>query len=146
MLKPVSFFLARVLPHADAFMLRLTHGKRTITQIAGLPVIQLISTGAKTGQPRLSPLVGVIDGEKIALIASNFGQKHNPGWYYNLKANPQCFVQFNGRSGMYRAREAAGDEREAYWQTAVSYYKGYEAYRRRAAPRRIPVIVLEKVE
>ena len=92
------------------------------------------------------PLVSLYDGEKIGLIASNFGQKHNPGWYYNLKSHPECDVQFNGSAGKYVAREPAGEEREKYWQMAVSYYKGYELYKIRTAHRQIPVMVLEPVK
>jgi deazaflavin-dependent oxidoreductase (nitroreductase family) len=143
MLKPVSAFLARVLHHLDSFVLRLTRGKYTITQIVGLPIVQLTTTGAKTGQARTLPLVGLTDGEKIVLIGSNLGQKNNPGWYYNLMANPECLVRVNGRSGTYIARETEGDEREKYWQMAVSYYKGYDVYKIRTAHRTIPVMVLE---
>jgi deazaflavin-dependent oxidoreductase (nitroreductase family) len=142
MLGPVSAFMARVLHHLDTFVLCLTHGKYTVTQVVGLPIIQLTTAGAKSGQTRTLPLVGLFDGEKIALIGTNFGQKHNPGWYYNLLANPECFVRFNDRSGTYIARETEGDEREKYWQMAVSYYKGYDVYKIRAAHRKIPVMVL----
>jgi deazaflavin-dependent oxidoreductase (nitroreductase family) len=83
------------------------------------------------------------DGEKIAVIASNFGRAYNPGWYYNLKADPECEVSWNGRSGKYIAREAEGEEREKYWQLGLSYYAGYEKYKAHAAPRRIPVMVVE---
>jgi deazaflavin-dependent oxidoreductase (nitroreductase family) len=143
MLGPISVFLVRVLQPLDAFVLRLTHGKYTITQVVGLPIIQLTTTGAKSGQVRTIPLVSLIDGDKIAVIGSNFGQKHNPGWYYNLMANPECFVHFSGRTGNYVARETEGDEREKYWQLAVSYYKGYDTYKTRAAHRKIPVVILE---
>jgi deazaflavin-dependent oxidoreductase (nitroreductase family) len=143
MLRPISAFMAHVLHHVDAFVLRFTRGKYTITQVVGLPIIQLTTTGAKTGQARTLSLVGLVDGERIALIGSNLGQKHNPGWYYNLMANPECLVRVNGHSDTYLARETEGDEREKYWQLAVSYYKGYEVYKIRTAHRRIPVMVLE---
>jgi len=87
--------------------------------------------------------VGLPDGGKMVLIASNFGQKHHPGWYYNLKANPECMVRFNGITQSYMARESTGDEREKYFRLGVSYYVGYEKYELRAAPRHIPVMVLE---
>jgi deazaflavin-dependent oxidoreductase (nitroreductase family) len=89
------------------------------------------------------PLAAVKDGDKFALIGSNFGQKNNPGWYYNLKANPKCTVRVDGQSGEYIARETQGEEREKYWQMAVGFYAGYELYEKRASHRRIPVIILE---
>lgn len=144
MLKPVTAVLARFLHHADNFLLKLTRGKHTVTEIVGLPIIQLTTIGAKTGTPRTSPLVGLFDGERIALIGSNFGQKHNPGWYYNLKANPKCSVLVNGRTVEYVGREVFDDEREKYWQAAVTWYAGYEKYKQRASHRHIPVIVLEQ--
>jgi len=146
MLKWVSAFFAVVLYRLDGAVLKLSSGKHTVTEIVGLPIIQLTTIGAKTGQPRTMPLVSLIDGEKIALIGSNFGRKPNPGWYYNLKAHPACTVQFNGKTGQYIARQTEGDEREKYWQMGVSYYRGYELYKKRAAQRDIPVMVLEPVK
>lgn len=143
MLKPVSALLAVVLHRADTLLLRLTNGKQTFTRIAGLPIIQLTAKGAKTGQWRTMPLAGIPDGERLVLIASNFGQKHCPGWYYNLKANPQCEVQVNGKTRAFVARESVGEERTQYFQLAVSYYGGYVKYEERAAPRKVPVMVLE---
>jgi len=146
MLRPVSAFLSVVLYRLDKITLNLTNDRHTVTEIVGLPVIQLTTIGAKSGQLRTMPLVSLVDGEKIALIASNFGGKHNPGWYYNLKAHPKCTVGVDGRTAEYIARQAKGEERDKYWSLAVSCYKGYEVYRARAAQRQIPVMVLEPVK
>jgi deazaflavin-dependent oxidoreductase (nitroreductase family) len=142
-LKPVSLLMARILHHADGFALKLTRGKHTFPELVGLPIIQLTAIGARSGQPRTLPLVGLSDGDKFILIGTNFGQRHNPSWYYNLRSHPECIVRFNGQSGAYIARETEGDEREHYWRLALSFYMGYEKYRVRAAHRRIPVMVLE---
>lgn len=143
MLRPVSAFLAKVLHHADALMLRLTNDRRTFAELVGLPIIQLTAIGAKTGLPRVVPLVGIVERGVIALIASSFGRKHNPGWYYNLKTHPECVVKYNGRSDTYIARETIGDEYEHYWKIALTYYAGYERYKERAGHRHIPIMVLE---
>ena len=140
MLRTVSAFLAIMLHRADAFL--LTWGRYAFPELVGLPIIHLTMRGAKTGKLRLLPLVGIPDGADFALIATNFGQKHNPGWYYNLKAHPECHVQKNGKLEAYIAREANGQEYEKYWQLALSYYAGYDKYRERAG-RRIPIMVLE---
>ena len=143
MLQPVSAFLARVLHHADNLALRLSHGRWTFAGLVGLPIIQLTTIGAKSGQPRTVPLVSLADGERIALIGSNFGSPNHPGWVYNLRVNPECQVRYNGISKTYCAHFAEGPEREAYWQMALSYYAGYEKYKSRAGGREIAVIVLE---
>ena len=143
MLQPVSAFLARVLHHADNVALRLSRGRWTFAGLVGLPIIQLTTTGAKSGQPRTVPLVGLVDGDKIALIGSNFGGAKHPGWIHNIKANPECQVRYNGTTQSYKARFTTGQERETYWQMALSYYAGYEKYKSRAGGREIAVILLE---
>jgi deazaflavin-dependent oxidoreductase (nitroreductase family) len=143
MLRPVTAFFADRIHLVDMFILKLTGGKYTISEFSGWNIIQLTTTGAKTGRIRTSPLVGLIDHEKIAIVGSSFGRAHTPGWYYNLKAHPQCNVKFKGRSREYIARETGGEEYEQYWQLAISQYAGYEKYKERAAHRHIPVMVLE---
>ena len=143
MLQPVSAVLAIILYRLDILILKISNGKHTTAELVGLPVIQLTTTGAKTGEARSMPLVSLFDGENIALIGSNFGRKNNPGWYYNLKKHPRCSALFNGLTQTYVARETQDEEREKYWNMAVAIYKGYELYRIRAAHRQIPVIILE---
>ncbi|MBI3161004.1 MAG: nitroreductase family deazaflavin-dependent oxidoreductase [Chloroflexi bacterium] len=143
MLRWVSAFLAVVLHRADSFMLKISKGRHTVAEIVGLPIIQLVTTGARSGLRRIMPLLGIFDEGKIVLIGSNFGGRHNPGWYYNLKKNPQCAARVNGREQKFLAREVEDGEYERYWQVALSYYKGYALYKIRAAHRKIPVMILE---
>ncbi len=138
----VTAFFAPRAHIIDNMLLRLTRGQLTLTEILGWNIIQLTTIGAKTRQPRTMPLVGLFEGEKIILIASSFGREHNPGWYYNLKANPKCEVLFKGKSATYVAREIDGEEREKYFRIAISQYAGFQSYRERAAHRKIPVMVL----
>lgn len=146
MLPPVTAFFATRMHHMDLAVLKWSSGRYTFSEIFGWPIIFLTTTGAKTGRRLTQPLIGIFDGERIALIASSFGRTHNPGWYYNLKAHPQCEVQFRGRTSTYLAREAAGPEREALWQLALTYYQGYDAYKERASHRVIPVMILEPMK
>ena len=146
MLKPVTAFFATRTHVMDGFILKLTGGKYTLSEILGWNIAQIITTGAKTGEKHTSILIAVIYGEKIAIIGSNFGRKPNPGWYYNLKKHPECEVRLNGKAGAYRARETEGEERESYWNQAVALYAGYEKYKERASHRRIPVMLLEPVK
>jgi deazaflavin-dependent oxidoreductase (nitroreductase family) len=142
-LRPIAALMARVLHHADALILRLSGGKLTFAQFSGLPIIELTTTGAKSGKQRSLPLTGLPDGKKIILIASNFGQTHHPAWYHNLKANPECTVKKDGHTRVYIAREADELEYEYYYDMAISYYTGYAAYKQRVKNRKIPVMVLE---
>ena len=142
MLRPVTDFFAPRVHHLDNAILKLTRWKFTAVEILGWNVIQLTTIGAKSQQPRTVPLVGIFDGEKIALIASSFGRWHNPSWYYNLRANPECGVLFKGKFTKYVARETGERERKKYFQMAVNQYAGYLLYKERAAHRNIPVMIL----
>jgi deazaflavin-dependent oxidoreductase (nitroreductase family) len=143
MLRPASAFLAVSLYRIDKLILRFSKGKHTVAELVGLPIIEITTTGAKSGEARTMPLVSLFDGKKIALIGSNFGRKTNPGWYYNLKKHPQCTALVNGSVQNYVARETQGEERQKYWDMAVAIYKGYDLYEIRAAHRQIPVMILE---
>lgn len=146
MLRSITAFFAPWIHHLDRGVLKLTKGRYSLAAVIGWNVIQLTTTGAKTGQPRTLPLIGLFDGERIALIASSFGRRHNPAWYYNLKAHPECKVQSSKGKGTYLGREAEGEEYQKYWQMGVSIYEGYEKYKERASHRHIPVMVLEPKE
>lgn len=146
MIKPVTAFFATRTHILDGFILKLTGGKHTLTELLGWNIVQITTIGAKTGNKHTSILVAVMDGDKVALIGSNFGRQHNPGWYYNLKKHPECEIKLNNITGRYHARETQGMERETYWQKAVSLYAGYGKYQERASHRRIPVILLEPIK
>jgi len=96
--RPMSWLFARVLHHLDGPVLRHSGGRRSVTSaLTGLPIVELTAVGARSGQPHTLPVVGVPDRNRLVLVASNYGQPRNPGWYHNLKANPRCSVVFRGQ-------------------------------------------------
>lgn len=128
-------------------MYRLTRGRHTFANLlSGIPVVLLTTTGARTGRPRTVPVLGLPTADGLAVIASNFGQQHQPGWYYNLRANPEGSVTADGRTRQVRAVEAEGDVRRRIWEEGLRIYPGWAQYERRASHRRIAVFVLEPVE
>ncbi len=134
---------ARTLQPVDLLILRLSKGRLSIpTVLTGLPVIRLTTIGAKSGQSRTVPVLGFRDGDRVIVIGSNFGRSWHPAWYHNLRANPEAQVSMQGRTETYTAREATEAEREKYWRIASEVYLGFEAYRRYAHGRKIPVMVL----
>jgi len=147
MQRPVTAIITPILHRVDGFFWKISGGRLFFSsKLVGIPAFRITSIGAKSKQPRTLVLYGYSEDEKIALIASNFGQANNPSWYYNLKANPKCKVEWKGTSCEYVAHEAEGEEREKFWNKAVSYYKGYELYQIRTAHRLIPVMILEPVK
>ena len=139
-------FLSKYLHRMDSVTLKWSHGKKSLTTIlTGLPVVVITTTGAKSGKPRIVPLAGIPDGEKIILVPTHFGRDTYPAWYYNLRANPKVHLHQNGYPREYTARTADQDEWENYWNLAVHYYPGYQSYRERSEGREIPLFVLEPV-
>ena len=149
--KPGAWFGARILHHSDRLFLKLTGRRRTLTGIiAGLPVVTLTTTGAKSGLPRTVPLLCIRDPEdskRFALIASNWGQRHYPAWYHNLKAHPQATGNIGGAVADYSAREAEGDEYQRFWGYAQATYLGFSLYAQRVGDQRhIPIMVMTPLE
>ena len=142
--RPMAWLFARVLHHLDGPVMRRSAGRHSVSAaLTGLPIIELTTVGARSGEPRTLPLVGVPDGDRLVLVASNYGKQQNPAWYYNLKANPRCNTVFRGQRHEMEAYEAEGEERQRLWELDVSVYPPRNHYAQRAGHRRIPVMVLQ---
>lgn len=144
--RPAAWLFARLLHRLDGPVLRRSHGRHSVTTwLTGLPIIELTTTGARSGLPRTSPIIAVPDGDRLVLVASNYGHERHPAWYHNLTANPRCTVFVQGRRYEMDAYEAEGDERERLWALDLSVYPARARYAQRTGPRRIPVMVLKLV-
>ena len=144
-----TWVLSRIMHALDHFVLRASGGcLAAATWLAGLPIAVVEVQGARSGKQRTVPLICVRTDaapDKLALIATNWGRKRNPAWYYNLKTYAEVSCTVNGRRGDYRAYEAESEEYQQWWQAGAETYVGYEVYRRRIKGRAIPIMVLEPV-
>ena len=107
------------------------------------PLMLLTTTGARTGQPRLVPLMLVTDGDRLLAVASKGGSPKHPEWYFNLLAHPQVTVEVGGEKFEAIARILTGDEREQAFKRAVEVFPPYAQYQKKTT-REIPVIALER--
>ncbi len=141
--RPGAWVFQRTLYPVDKVLFRLTKGRMTLPGlVAGLPVIMLTTTGAKSGEARTMPLLGVPLDADLAVIGSNYGQQRTPGWVYNLEADPHATVEYRDRSVPVAARRASDDESDRAFDLAADVYPGYAKYRERADHRVIRVFVL----
>jgi len=144
---PGSWAFARLAHRLDKPVYRATAGRHTAASLlAGLPILMLTTTGAKSGKRRMVPVVGLPTADGLAVIASNYGQEHHPAWYYNLAKDPNAEVGMDERVWPVRAVEVEGERRERIWREALRIYPGYATYEQRADHRRIHVFVLEPVD
>jgi deazaflavin-dependent oxidoreductase (nitroreductase family) len=126
----------------DRRLLPLTRGR--ISTAVGAPVGVLETTGARTGRRRRVPLLYILDGDAVVLVASNIGREREPGWLRNVRASDR--VRFLSREHGwrdYRARIATGCERARRWLLVSDLYAGYEAYQARTGGREIAIVVAE---
>ena len=141
--RPGAWVFKRTLHPIDKLLFKVTGGRITVPGlVAGLPVIMVTTTGAKSGKARTMPLLGIpMDGD-IAIIGSNFGQKGTPGWVYNLRADPTAVIGYRGTTTDVSARLGTDAEADAAFAEAATVYPGYAKYRQRAHHRTIQVYVL----
>lgn len=145
--RPGAWLFSYTLHYIDRVLLGLSGGRLSIPELlAGVPVVRLTTTGAKSGRERTVPVLGLQEGENWIVIASNWGSERHPAWYHNLKANPEVELTVADETEPYVAREATGEERNEYWDVAVETYMGFEPYRRRSGDREIPIVVLEPAD
>ncbi|MEU3772323.1 nitroreductase family deazaflavin-dependent oxidoreductase [Streptomyces sp. NPDC032472] len=131
-----------VVPALDKAVHRITRGK-VILSAQMLPGVILTAKGAKSGQPRRTPLACMPDGDGWVLIGSNFGRPGHPAWTANLIANPDASVSWKGREVAVRARLLAGGERAAVWRAVLRFWPPYATYQARIE-REIRLFRLER--
>ncbi len=142
--RPGAWAFSKVLHHADRRLFAWSKGRVTVPSIlAGLPVLMVTTTGAKSGSARTMPLLAVPVGDDLAIIGTNFGQTNTPGWVFNLEADPHATVEYRDRRVATIARHASDDEFDIAMTAASQVYPGYAKYRERISGREVRVFVLE---
>ncbi len=111
----------------------------------GAPLLLLHHTGAKSGTERVNPLMYQQVGDSYAIFASFAGAPRDPDWYYNLAAHPDTTVETGTDTIRVRARVANPREREPIWNKQKEIAPGFAEYEKSAAPRVIPVVLLDPV-
>ncbi len=137
-------WMPRFLPQimwVDQLIQRVTRGRLTLLDIAGLPNLVLTVVGRKSGIPRETPLLCVPYGDDILIAGSNFGSDKQPVWVVNIEANPEVTVRYRGRTTPMVARKLEGDERAAAWSHMLETWPNFAKYEQRT-DRRIKVFLL----
>jgi deazaflavin-dependent oxidoreductase (nitroreductase family) len=119
------------------------NGGKVTGRFADSPLLLLTTTGARSGQPRTSPLVYGTSGEDIFVIASKAGADSHPDWYRNLLANPDVTVELPGDTFKARARVTEGGEREQLYAKQAEQFPNFAEYQQKTE-RQIPVVVLDR--
>jgi len=143
--RPGAWLFSKVLRHLDDAVGRVTSGRTSAPEVlAGLPVLDVTTTGRKSGLRRTSHLIAVPIGDTLALLGTNFGQRSTPAWVLNLEADPRATVGYRRRTVQATARPADPDEHAAVLAGSAQVYGGYLKYQQRITARRLRIFVLER--
>ncbi len=121
-----------------------SNGGRVGGQFEGAPILLLTTTGAKTGERRVNPMMYLLDDGAVYVFASKAGAPTNPAGYHNLVANPEVTVEIGTEIHPARARVIEGGERDRIYARQAERYPGFAEYQERT-DRVIPVVALEGI-
>jgi deazaflavin-dependent oxidoreductase (nitroreductase family) len=110
----------------------------------GATLLLLTTTGAKSGQPRLAPLVYLTIDDKMIIVGSKAGSDTNPDWVHNLRANPRAHIEVGTDAYDVIARELPAEERDATYPQVVELAPGFGEYQEKTS-RVIPLFELQRV-
>jgi deazaflavin-dependent oxidoreductase (nitroreductase family) len=137
---PAMPLIARLFVQLHALLYRASNGQIAGT-MRGSRILVLTTRGAKSGAVRRVPIVPLIEGDNVYVIASLGGAPKSPGWYHNLKANPDVEVQWFADKYRARAHILPEPERSQVWQRVVAAMPGFGDYQKKTS-RVIPVVQL----
>jgi deazaflavin-dependent oxidoreductase (nitroreductase family) len=118
------------------------NGGKVSGQFEGADLLLLTTTGAKSGQPRVSPLAYFRIDDKLLIIGSFAGADIDPGWVHNLRANPSAHVEIGTDSSDVTARELPPAERDELFGKISAAAPGFAEYQAKTT-RVIPVFELQ---
>jgi deazaflavin-dependent oxidoreductase (nitroreductase family) len=109
----------------------------------GTSILILTTTGRKSGEERKNALIYGMAGDDPMIVASKGGNPQHPGWYLNLRDNPEVQVQIKDDKFTARARDATAEERPELWGQMTEHWPDYDNYQEKT-DREIPIVILER--
>jgi len=140
-------WMPKLLPQivwCDRRLHRLSGGRLTVLDLAGLPNLNLTVVGRKSGTPRTTPLLCAPDGDGWLIAGSYFGGPKEPSWVANLRVAGQAEVDADNVRTTVTAHELEGPDRDRAWLVLVDVWPNFTRYEQRTH-RRIPVFELRRL-
>src|ERR1700731_3438654 len=86
-------------------------GGRLGGKMNGGDVLLLTTTRRRSGKQRTVPLMYIRDGSAYVITASAGGADRHPGWFFNVRSNPQATIKVKDKQIKVTA-EIAGPEKK----------------------------------
>jgi len=109
------------------------------------PLLLLTTTGAKSGERRITPMGYMPDGDRLIVFASAGGAPTHPGWYHNLLAHPEVTVEVGTETFDALAAVTEDSQRDRLWTKGVKLYPSLAEHQAKTT-RQTPVIALSRRE
>ena len=107
----------------------------------GTTILLLTTTGRRSGEPRTTPLIHRVDGDRYVIVASKGGAPEHPAWFANLQADPNAEIEVLAERIPVTASVAEGEERARLWSLMNEVWPAYDDYQAKT-DREIPVVIL----
>jgi deazaflavin-dependent oxidoreductase (nitroreductase family) len=118
----------KIAPFLDKVISKVSGGRFTLTSLI-VPTVVLTTTGAKSGQPRTTPLACMPDGDGVFyVVGSNFGTEKHPAWTANLIKTPSATVVYAGQTMQVDARLLSDEEKADVWPRLTKVWPVYDTY------------------
>jgi len=112
-------------------------------QFEGAPLLLLTTTGARSGDKRVHPVMYMLDDGTVYIFASKAGAPNNPDWFHNLVAHPKVTVEMGPENFDATARVLTGPDRDRIYAEQARRYPGFAGYQEKTS-RLIPVVALDR--
>ena len=140
-----QWYLRHIAPRVDPPLMRRTRGR--VSSVGIWPRFVLLThTGARSGIERATPLIYFTDGDRVILVASNYGGTRHPAWYHNILKNPTVTLCAGGFEGRFVGQEITGAEYDRVWALANRWNPGYSKYDAASGDRTIPLLALTPID
>ncbi len=118
-------------PPLDRLLNRVSRGRLMLSD-ALVPGIVLVTTGAKTGLERETPLAAIPMDGGFLVVGSNYGKPTHPAWTANLLKHPQARVRHKGSEVAMTARLLTHEEKAEVWPRMITVWPPYAGYEERS--------------
>ena len=107
--------------------------------------LKLTTVGRKSGKQRTVPLLYIKDADSYVVTASNGGRDRHPGWFFNVRSNPEVTIQVKNQPKKVVAEVAGPEKRNELWANLLEIAPLYAGYSKRSN-REIPMVILHPID
>src|SRR4051794_39100541 len=132
----------------NAAIIKEFHDNEGVTEMFGDRLVLLTTTGAKSGEKRVTPVVHRKSGDRMLIFGSKAGADTHPAWYHNLVADPHASIEVR-EDGRIVTRDVVanileGEDRDREFAAQVADVPTFGDYQKKT-DRLIPVVELVPV-